>query len=207
MENIASFHGRYATNRSQIKLVVDQPFPHTLPTNQTPYYNHSVGAGYDGPGECLRHVFGHVTPIAPAVPPSSPLYQNYWEPFDQMEFLSWKGYGMLPFGWVFTPPVCKTEECKLLVLPSGCFAPFTSSPFNKTGDSNDAFGRYAVVNKIVLLMPCAGGPIDKSKWPDNHENLRGMVDVYGQMGNNYATQKGGQMEPIGKMVKRLLGII
>jgi len=113
---------------------------------------------------------------------------------------------MLPFGWFFEPPVCKTEACKLLVLPSGCFAPFTSSPFNKSGDSNDDFSRYAVVNKIVLLMPCAGGPIDTFKWPDNHENARGMVDVYGQLGNDYATQKGGQMEPIGKMVKRLLGL-
>ena len=41
---------------------------------------------------------------------------------------------------------------------------------------------------------------------DNHENFRGMVDVYGQLSPLYATQKGGQMEPTGKMLKRLIGI-
>ena len=59
MENVANFHHRYAANASQIKLVEDQPFPHTLPVNATPFFNNrsnTTGAGYDGPGECLRHV-------------------------------------------------------------------------------------------------------------------------------------------------------
>ena len=34
--------------------------------------------------------------------------------------------------------------------------------------------------------------------PQNHENLRGMVDVYGQTTPQYATQTGDQMEPIGE---------
>ena len=205
MENIADFHKRYANDSSQIKLVVDQPFPHTLPTNSTPYFNHSDPAGYDGPGECLKHVLG-AAPIAPAVEPSSPLNQDYWVPFNQLEFLSSIKYGMSPAGWLFTPPACKNGTCSLLVLPSGCFAPFGGSPFNQTGGSDDAFARYAIANKIVILKPCAGAPIDVFKWPNNHENLRGMVDVYGQMGNDYATQKGGQTGPIGAMIKRLLGV-
>jgi hypothetical protein len=48
-ENVANFHRLYAKNASQIKLVQDQPFPHTLPTNSTPYYNddgNHTGAGY-----------------------------------------------------------------------------------------------------------------------------------------------------------------
>ena len=78
--------------------------------------------------------------------------------------------------------------------------------------------------------------IDRTVYPDNHENFRGMVqtpttssesprtstrldfrrlmghcgsfqvDVYGQLSPLYATQKGGQMEPTGKMIKRLIGI-
>jgi len=209
MEIIADFHKRYAADGSQIKLVVDQPFPHTLPTNQTPYYNHSNPAGYDGPGECLRHVFGHKTPIAPAVSSDSSLNQNYWHAFDQMEFFSGFSpisHGMSPGGWYFAPPACKSQMCKLLVLPGGCFAPFSGNDFNHSGSVNDAFTRYAVVNNIVVLRTCSGAPIDVFKWPDNHENRRGLVDVYGQMGADYATQKGGQMQVIGKMVKRLLGI-
>jgi hypothetical protein len=33
-----------------------------------------------------------------------------------------------------------------------------------------------------------------------------MVDVYGQLTPLYATQQGGQMEPTGKMLKRLIGL-
>ena len=57
MENIARFKLRYAKDPSQVKLVENQPFPHTLPGNSTPYFNNDnnhTGAGYDGPGECLK---------------------------------------------------------------------------------------------------------------------------------------------------------
>ena len=43
----------YVADPAQVKLVEDQPFPHTLPTNSTPYFNNvsnTTGAGYDGPG-------------------------------------------------------------------------------------------------------------------------------------------------------------
>jgi hypothetical protein len=49
------------------------------------------------------------------------------------------------------------------------------------------------------------GKIDLAQYPHNHENYRGMVDVYGQLSPLYATQKGGQMEPTGKMLRKLLG--
>ena len=48
---------------SSIKLVTDLPFGHVLPLPSTPHANSStatgmgVGAGYSGPGECLRHVY------------------------------------------------------------------------------------------------------------------------------------------------------
>ena len=41
---------------------------------------------------------------------------------------------------------------------------------------------------------------------NNHvQNLRGMIDVYGQLSADYATQEGDQMAPIGRMLRRLLG--
>ena len=63
-----------------------------------------------------------------------------------------------------------------------------------------------MANGFVVHKPCQGGPIDLSTYPSNHENRRGMVDVYGQLSPLYATQLGGQMEPTGKMIKRLLAI-
>jgi len=74
-----------------------------------------------------------------------------------------------------------------------------------SGGSDDAFARYGMANGFVVLKPCQGGPIDLKAFPDNHENRRGMVDVYGQLTPLYATQLGGQMAPTGKMIKRLLG--
>ena len=41
--------------------------------------------------------------------------------------------------------------------------------------------RYAAANGIVVLKPCQGAPIDTARFPENHENRRGMVDVYGQL--------------------------
>ena len=87
------------------------------------------------------------------------------------------------------------------MLPGGC-NPYTDDP--PGGGSDDAFARYGMANGYAVLKPCQGGPIDLDTYPDNHENRRGMVDVYGQMSPLYATQKGGQMEPTGKMIRRLL---
>jgi len=70
----------------------------------------------------------------------------------------------------------------------------------------DDFSRYGDSNGIVVLKPCQGAPIDLKRYPNNHENRRGMKDVHGQMTPEYATQKGTQMEPIGKMLKKLLGV-
>ena len=202
MENVANFHLRYVKESSQVKLVEDQPFPHTLPTNSTPYFNNNsnnTGAGYDGPGECLKHVFGRGERLwaAPKVDGS------LWLRMNVSEFVTDLGVGMKPSAWLFVPPQCKHSSCKLLILPGGCNA-FTDDP--PGGGSDDAFARYGVVNGIVILKPCQGGPIDQKRFPQNHENLRGMVDVYGQISADYATQTGGQMAPIGKMLKRLLGV-
>ena len=34
-----------------------------------------------------------------------------------------------------------------------------------------------------------------------------MVDVYGQLSADYATQRGDQMAPIGRMIRRILGVV
>ena len=92
--------------------------------------------------------------------------------------------------------------CKLIVLPGSCNA-YTDDP--PRSGSDEAFARYGMANGFVVLKPCQGGPIDLRIYPDNHENRRGMVDVYGQLSPLYATQKGGQMQPTGLMIRRLLG--
>eukprot|EP00756_Hemistasia_phaeocysticola_P050735 Hpha_TRINITY_DN25924_c0_g1::TRINITY_DN25924_c0_g1_i1::g.185476::m.185476 len=200
MGNVANFHLKYATDPSQIKLVEDQPFPHTLPVNVTPYFNDDfniTGAGYDGPGECLRHVIGNGDRLYPAPEIYDPLL---WESVDVSEFIKDTGVGMKPTAWLFVPPQCRSAPCGLLILPGGC------SGLPPLAGSDGDFARYGLHNGIVVLKPCQGGPIDTTRFPNNHENLRGMVDVYGQLSADYATQTGGQMAPIGRMIKRLMGV-
>ena len=111
---------------------------------------------------------------------------------------------MKPAAWLFVPPQCQKGTCRLLILPGGCDASSNNAKPPGGGSDGD-FARYGLTNDIVILKPCQGGPIDTKRFPENHENLRGMVDVYGQLSADYATQKGDQMEPIGNMMKRLLG--
>ena len=209
MENVANFHLRYAKNAEQVMLVEDQPFPHTLPTNDTAYYNtngNTTGAMYDGPGECLKHIFGHgerLYPVDVADANGRKQVEASWKRVNNAEFITSNNtaQGYKEGAWLFVPPQCNAGGCKLIVLPGGCNAYIDPPP---NGGSDDAFARYGMANGIVVLKPCQGGPIDRRQYPDNHENLRGMVDVYGQLSELYATQKGGQMEPTGKMIQRLL---
>jgi len=142
----------------------------------------------------------------PAVPS---LDDNYWKRINAREFATdpfFRSQGNMESAWLFVPPQCEKATCALMILPSGCFGWLGSPP--GAGSDEDAFARYGFVNDIVILQPCAGSNpfIDKKRFPDNHENVRGMVDVYGQLSAEYATQKGGQMAPIGGMLKRLLGV-
>ena len=170
----------------------------------TPDQANFTGAGYDGPGECLKHVIGRGQRLWAAEKEDSSL----WLRMNVSEFVHDSGVGMKSSAWLFVPPQCAAvsksdTKCKLLILPGGCDAFTGNAP---GGGSDGAFARYGIVNDIVILKPCQGGPIDEKRFPLNHENLRGMVDVYGQISADYATQTGGQMAPIGAMVKRLLGV-
>ena len=103
-------------------------------------------------------------------------------------------------------------SCDLLVLPGGCDAllddhcPGCTAGGLEAGSSDGDFARYGAAHGIAILKPCAGGPIDRYRFPRSHENDRGLVDVYGQLSADYATQTGHQMAPIGAMIRRLVGV-
>jgi hypothetical protein len=183
MQNVANFHRRYATKPAeQVKLVENQPFPHTLPTNSTPYFNtdnNSTGAGYDGPGECLKHVFGHGQRFYPVDAQDAGRrlqVEAAWMRINNSEFITPnnRAQGYKEGAWLFVPPQCKAAAslsageavraaggCKLIVLPGGCSAYIDLPP--RSG-SDDAFARYGMANGFVVLKPCQGGPIDRKQY-------------------------------------------
>merc|ERR1711957_974646 len=127
----------------------------------------------------------------------------YWKRINTARFVHPLRSGLLFSAWLFIPPQCESGRCKLIILVGGCNAWVEKPP---GGGSDDAYARYGLANGIVIFKPCLGGIINPFLYPNNHENKRGMKDVYGQMTAEYATQKGSQMEPIGNMLKKILGM-
>ena len=163
---------------ASLKLVADLPFPHVLPLPSTPHARSSAPAGYDGPGECLRHVFASPTMKAGQADNAS------WSAFAQREFAP-AGIGFQEQGWVYIPQRCRPaaptaspasavpsagasaarratrptpaspRACRLLIRPDAC------SPADGTRAADvAAFAGYAEANDIVLLHPCVGGAVD-----------------------------------------------
>ena len=87
--------------------------------------------------------------------------------------------------------------CRLVVLADSCgtglfpvFAP--------------AWAFWAEPNNVVLLQPCVGGSVDTDRFPAANEVQRGLLDVYGQLGIDYATQSGPHMKTFGNILKAVL---
>ena len=72
------------------------------------YYNtngNTTGAGYDGPGECVSHVFGNGKRLYPAVGDVT----AFWMRVNNSEYITANNYaqGYTEGAWLFVPPRCK----------------------------------------------------------------------------------------------------
>eukprot|EP00520_Triparma_pacifica_P018484 CAMPEP_0118640538 /NCGR_PEP_ID=MMETSP0785-20121206/4807_1 /TAXON_ID=91992 /ORGANISM="Bolidomonas pacifica, Strain CCMP 1866" /LENGTH=333 /DNA_ID=CAMNT_0006531933 /DNA_START=123 /DNA_END=1124 /DNA_ORIENTATION=- len=198
--NVEALYGQLVTNpEKQIKYVDEYPFAHTLPTNSTAFWNSSEPAGYDGPGECLRHVF------------DEEMFAGEFKArnvhiFDQTEFfvidppeLASNGTGLNHRGVMYLPDDCEEEQCRMLILASGC-----GGNFPTFGGADIDFIKYADSNRIVVVKPCVGGYFDAERFPNAAEVSRGLLDVYGQLSDDYAWQSGFHMKVFGRIIKRLV---
>ncbi|KAJ9457755.1 hypothetical protein DIPPA_18171 [Diplonema papillatum] len=159
-----------------VKFVDDLPFPHCLPTNSTPFFNSTVPAMYDGPGECLRWTMPGLLAAKPMVPSSLRV-------FDQREFISslrLAGTGVAPYGAVYIPSPCfnsgVARQCPLLVLPNGCVGAGDNASALFSG-SDVVFAEYAEANGIVVLKPCVGGFVDAARFPNSLGRCRGASSM------------------------------
>ena len=192
--NVHALYSQMVTDpASQLKFVDTYPFPHTLPTNSTPYFNSSTPAGFDGPGECLRWVFDAPLLAGDAKP------GNVHE-FNQSAFMDVgdAGTGLRERGWVYIPEMCHSARCRLVMLPSG-------------GECDGAmldewdWLKYGEANGVVVLQPCVGGPVDAARFPAATEVQRGLLDVYGQLSEDYAMQSAPHMRVFGRILRHVAG--
>ena len=201
--NVQALYYQLLSNPGRdVKFINDQPFPHTLPTNSTPFFNHSVPSGYDGPGKCLRWNFGNYS--AGFQYATTPIYDNVLV-FDQTEFIkkyNLNGTGVNTEGVAYIPNNCKkgsSVKCRVLLLPNGC------SDGNATFSGSDwDFIKYAESNHIVVLKPCVGGAVNIQRYPNSYEIQRGLLDVYGQLSSNYSYQSAPHMRLVGSVLKRIM---
>ena len=94
--------------------------------------------------------------------------------FNQSEFLDDFGVGLKATGELYVPDGCKDgkKPCKLL--------------FYVGGYDND-FARYAENNDIVCVWMSVGGHVDRSRFPNACGIMRGLSEMYGQLGSDYAS--------------------
>jgi len=199
MENVQGLYGAFLGTNSQMKLVNWLPFPHCLPTNSTPYWNETKPAGYDGPGECLRWVYPDIHGFA------GEYVQNNTFIFDQKEFIYPEDefQGVQEYGVIYVPTECQTKKipCKVMMLTGGCGMPAKK-------EFAEEWASYGEANRIIMLKACgSGGPVDVMAHPNSGEIQRGLLDVYGQLTPEYATQQGVPMRVVGRVLKRVLGLM
>lgn len=203
MDNTADFYAMLVSHPDrQIKFNNTQPFPHTLPTNSTPYAGQTKPAGYDGPGECFKWLYG--TPEKPlnaavAIKPTHNVI------FDATPFLDDYTINIRDTGLMYIPDGClATGKQEVEGANEGCALHIYIPAF--TGDdAPEAYKNWAESNRIVLLVPRNTNPNNVTA---NHVNAneisRGGWDTYGQLSPDYALQTAPHMRFVGNILKALL---
>ena len=201
MQNVVGMYEALAPNGAiDTYLNNTLPFPHCLPLNTTSYVGHTEPAGYDGPGHCLDYVFFHASDRRPAVS----FNWTHVYPFLQSEFYNDSAAGFSDQGFLYVPDACGpsgTATCRLIVYFSACGCGGVAN------DIVEGFGPWAEANDIVILSPCTSkGPNPTAHaHPNSAEIGRGCLDVYGQLGSDYATRSGEHMAAFRAMLGRLTG--
>jgi hypothetical protein len=207
VENVDGLLAQLITDPSKaIKREISTfAFGHVVPLKSTPFVGNKLPAGYDGPAECLRHVYD----MMPGTLRPGNASASNWLMFNQTEFTGDKAVGFQEMGWVYVPERCQdinqqgpgSAPCKLLVRPGKC-----TPPALDVAPDVAEFANYAQANAIVLLSPCLGGGVDRKAFPHASDIEQGKLDVYGQLDHNYVQQSAPHMRAIGKMVRRVLGL-
>ena len=108
VENVDGLLAQMMTNPARdIKREISTlAFGHEVPLKTTPFVGSTVAAGYDGPGECLRHVYD----MMPGELRPGTATQANWHMFEQTEFAGDKAVGFQKMGWVYVPERCQDSN-------------------------------------------------------------------------------------------------
>ena len=138
---------------STIKLVNDQPFPHTLPKNETPYFNHSEPAGFDGPGECLRWVYAPKFGYEPVAWAVDEVDRHLFD-FDQTEFwdAETNGTGVQETGQVYIRATARPTAWSR-ASSSSCSASTATSRATRRATASSCSGSRSTAGTPTPALP------------------------------------------------------
>lgn len=157
---------------------------------QTPYINN---CNIPQAEKLLSHIYG-------ALNESVAIPQGDLIRFNQKEFLETDNTSMDNDAYVYIPPSCKTQQCRVHVALHGCRQ--GASVIGTTYIEQTGYQEVADNNHLIILYP----QVEKSNV--NPVNPRGCWDFWGYTSNNlppfnYAHKDAPQMQAIKKMIDRL----
>ena len=161
-------------------------------------YSYLASCGYDGAGAALQHVYNNSL-----VPPSKRANNSRLQLIDQEIYMEpGNDVGLAKQANMFVPPQCAgagAKKCKLHIWFHGCGG-CSGGNFYESSIKYAGFNEWAETNDIVILYPVM------RSYGTSGQQHGCCWDGYGQTGQDYALQSGGQMKAVRKMLKAISGV-
>lgn len=192
VEALGAFYRQYGAKPAIVKT---KPAGHAMVTEdagndcgvtETPYINRCK---YDAAGELLEH-------LLPKTQPRAAKAAGRVLAFDQQEFGASSAISMAQTGYVYVPPACEKESCRVHVAFHGCRQ--GADQIGERFVREAGYNRWADSNRLIILYPQA---VPRYVWWIF--NPRGCWDWWGYTGSRYATKEGPQIRAVVAMVERL----
>lgn len=224
MEKTTSWFRTFSSDPAELVKFVDTiPSQHAMPTlvsgtpcGKKPSFEEKYApgvlsdleaCGFDGPGECLKHIYGQDLTPPPAADAID--WSRIFE-FDQLPFGMLgddsKAMAFARTGYMYVPKQCErsstnnTKPCRLHVYFHGCGSAFTSGQqkapgfgFNYTSIAYSGYSAWAELNNVVVV------------YPQKNATQETCWDGYGWGGPLYATQRGGQIAAVWNLIRHVAG--
>jgi hypothetical protein len=193
VQALRSFYAGYG---AQVALVEDKPAGHGMVTEdrgaacdrtEAPFI---VDCDYDAAGALLGFLLGK---LAPAANPAGRLLR-----FDQKPYAGNDAHriSMADTGFVYLPPRCEKERCRIHVAFHGCRQ--GASEVGEAFVRDAGYNRWADANGLIVLYPQA-----VKRYSAFTFNPRGCWDWWGYTGADYATKNAPQIRAVRAMIERL----
>lgn len=156
-----------------------------------------VDCQYDAAGILLKHLLG--TLALPAAKPAGRLTE-----FDQREFADGApaAISLADSGYVFVPPACARERCRVHVVFHGCRQ--SAEQIGRRFVREAGYNRWAETNRLVVLYPQTTARYGFGLGARNVVfNPKACWDWWGYTGPGYATRRGAQISAVQAMLERL----